>query len=72
MNRFPGTENLLHGCENLQMLAAACAMQENSVDSGSAGSVAVDRVKAGFYSCCMFGPCNAGGMCCCTCSPPCG
>jgi hypothetical protein len=32
MNGFPGTENLLHGGENLEMLAAAFAMQENSVD----------------------------------------
>jgi len=40
-----------HGRENLQMLNAAVAMQENSVDSGSAGGFAVDRVKAGFYSC---------------------
>jgi hypothetical protein len=72
MNRFRGTQILLHGSENLQMLAAAFAMQENLADNGSAGGVSVDRVKAGFYSCGMFCPCNAGGVCCCTCSPPCG
>jgi len=71
MNRFPG-EEVLHGREDLKMLTAAFAMQENFADSGSTGGVAVDRVKAGFYPCAMFCPCNAGGMCCCTCSPPCG
>jgi hypothetical protein len=40
-----------HERESLQMLNAALALQENSMDSGSAGGFSVDRVKAGFYSC---------------------
>jgi hypothetical protein len=41
----------MHGVQTLGMLEVAFAMQENSVDSGSACGVPVDRVKTGFYSC---------------------
>ncbi len=50
MNRFPKQRIYCFRCEKLEMLTAAFAMQENSVESGSAGGLAVDRVMPGFYS----------------------